>query len=462
LPRYSATSPAGSRYRPAAKGAGGPFAALLLENDLQRESAVAALLAGMERTDTRLIRVVHKAGMPLTLGRILLQAMAPGGVVPAVDDPRLLVAAIVEPQRPAARVLLLIEQAERIHPDALRSLVAMAPYFAAAGQPSLRVVFVGRPSFRDLLQREELLPLRQALRQSSGVPGDTAAPAAPARASSRDTAPLPPASGLFEPTAARAVPRRWPIAGLAIIMLTAAYYVGLREPRHVAPAPSSPAPPADHAAPPAQPAPTPAHAPPLETSGVPAPAISPVVQPLQPPPASPPPVAATPAPSQASAVSRPANPPRAAGGGPGRLWDFDAFLLDSGRNPASLSEPERSGLFDEFLRTRERPAPRASSPVPSGPRIVVHVPAGSASAEALSGRLLGSLGGHSGTVEERHVAETPSQPSIRYFHPEDAPTARRAADWMAGAGLSWTVRDFTSYQPRPSRGTIEVWVPRQP
>ena len=141
------------------------------------------------------------------------------------------------------------------------------------------------------------------------------------------------------------------------------------------------------------------------------------------------------------------------------MWDFDAFLLSSGRDPATLSEAERSALFDEFLLTRQR---SGSLPAAPGPRIVVHVPAGSAPAEALSGRLLADLAGRPGTVEERHVMDTPSQPSIRYFHPEDAAAARRAADLMAGAGLSWTVRDFTSYQPRPSRGTIEVWLPRQP
>ncbi len=127
-----------------------------------------------------------------------------------------------------------------------------------------------------------------------------------------------------------------------------------------------------------------------------------------------------------------------------------------------MPEAERSAQFDKFLLSREHVASSASALPAINPRVVVHVPAGSASAEALSGRLLASLAGRSATVEERHVMDTPSQPSIRYFHPEDAAAARRAADWMAGAGLSWTVRDFTSYQPRPSRGTIEVWLPRRP
>ncbi len=241
-PRHSANSSGAPRRRPPPVWAGDPFAALLLENDRQRESAVAALLSGVGRPGTRVIRVANIWGTPLTLGRILLQSMAPGDVIPAVEDPRLLVAAIVEPQRPATRVVLLIEQAELINPDALRSLQAMAPYFAKQGQPSLRVVFVGRPSFRDLLRCEELLPLRQALAQSTGAPSDISTPPPP----DVELASVPPPiSGLFEPVAARFVPQRWHIAGLAMAMLVAAYYVGLREPPRrfgpLTPAPALPA-----------------------------------------------------------------------------------------------------------------------------------------------------------------------------------------------------------------------------
>ena len=141
--------------------------------------------------------------------------------------------------------------------------------------------------------------------------------------------------------------------------------------------------------------------------------------------------------------------------------EFGTFLAGTGRDVTALSDAQRIALFGEFLEWRSRQNPTAMTPaVRPFPRIVIHVPLGSAAAEALSAQLLTRLGSRPGTVEARHVAETPSRPSIRYFHPEDEPVARQAAAWMADTGLNWTVRDFSSFQPRPSRGTIEVWLPR--
>jgi len=80
----------------------------------------------------------------------------------------------------------------------------------------------------------------------------------------------------------------------------------------------------------------------------------------------------------------------------------------------------------------------------------------------LSARLLASLRPRFGTVEARRVAATPAKPSIRYFHPEDEPSARSAAAWLADMGLNWTLQDFSTFRPLPSRGTIEVWLPQQP
>ena len=44
---------------------------------------------------------------------------------------------------------------------------------------------------------------------------------------------------------------------------------------------------------------------------------------------------------------------------------------------------------------------------------------------------------------------------VRYYHAEDADLARRSAEAVGGEA-----QDFTSYAPRPSRGTIEVWISR--
>ena len=148
--------------------------------------------------------------------------------------------------------------------------------------------------------------------------------------------------------------------------------------------------------------------------------------------------------------------------------DFDAFLDRSGRNAAALSDAQRGVLFEEFLQWRSqnvgRPSQSGLTPETSAtpaPRIVIHVPSGSAATEALSARIAANLGARSSGVQSRRVAEAPSRPTIRYFHADDEAAARRAAAWLSDTGLNWTVRDFSTFQPRPSRGTIEVWVPGQ-
>jgi hypothetical protein len=143
--------------------------------------------------------------------------------------------------------------------------------------------------------------------------------------------------------------------------------------------------------------------------------------------------------------------------------DFDDFLANSGRNGAALSEAQRGVLSGEYLDRRLQNNHAATTPgaIPSL-RVVIHAQAGSEAGEALSARLLASLRPRFGIVEARRVAATPAKPSIRYFHPEDEPSARSAAAWLADTGLNWTLQDFSAFRPLPSRGTIEVWLPRQP
>ena len=62
-------------------------------------------------------------------------------------------------------------------------------------------------------------------------------------------------------------------------------------------------------------------------------------------------------------------------------------------------------------------------------------------------------------VQTRMVADTPSSPVIRFFHPEDRERARRLAGALGGAGQEWQIRDFGDFRPLPSPGTIEVWTP---
>jgi hypothetical protein len=45
---------------------------------------------------------------------------------------------------------------------------------------------------------------------------------------------------------------------------------------------------------------------------------------------------------------------------------------------------------------------------------------------------------------------------VRYFHAEDAPAAARLAGRL---GRGWALQDFRSYEPLPSPGLLEVWLP---
>ncbi len=190
-------------------------------------------------------------------------------------------------------------------------------------------------------------------------------------------------------------------------------------------------------------------APPLAELPAPSPAPSSMAPPLS--------LHGTAAPSNTSTAPTSAEPPA-------RLrQDFEAFLASSGRNVAALSEAQRSTLFGEYLEWRSQNA-SASVALNTAPsmRIVIHVPDGSETAEALSTHLLASPPPRFSTVEARRVPATPDHPSIRYFYAEDGAAARVAAQWMADTGLNWTLQDLSTFEPRPSRGTVEVWLPRQP
>jgi len=401
----AATRSAAAAGQPSSGRRARAFTALLLD----------ALLAEMARLGVRVIRAGNLLRAPLTLEGVLEHL--PG---------------------PERRVVLLVERAGTLHPEALRSLQARMLRSPPDARPSLEVVFVGRPAFRDLLVGADLAPLRQTLAEPVG--GASRPVAALHRGKSAPAPRLPgsPDWGLPELATIRPTRRRGRALTFALVIAAllgggaTVAYVGLR----AMPDPDVASQPVAEAVAPAAPAP------------------------LPPLPSAPPAPTGARSPQASSAAAQPArrSPALAASRTASRTWDFDAYVLRSGRDPATLTGAERSASFDEFLASRSR---HDASGAPAGvaPRIVIHVPTGSSAAEALSGRLLASLGAHPGSVEARHVAATPNRPTIRFFHPEDEPAARQAAGWMAEAGLPWTVRDFSGYQPTPSRGTIEVWLP---
>ena len=439
---------------------GRPFTALLQDDDERRDAALSRLLFDLARPDVRVVRMGNSMHSRLMLEHILIQVTGPDGRTSQDDSARLIARTIAERRGREAFVVLLITQAETLHSKTL--LQAMRPYLAESGAPTLHVVFVGRRTFQALLEGRGMAPLREAL----GLPPplEIAAPA-PGPAPAREVAsprPLPGAGGVSEPVALREPALESPLtegqaddsgpasippkpraphlaptpaarrgrtlavgaavfAAMALaasIGLNTAFYRKVEAPRALSlpgsVASSSPAAPSSVM-------PTPGPAAPDPPASVPVPDPAPPV--LAPPVLAPP-----------SDAGRSLEAPPAA------------------RSSTDPAEPSSRPPIEDVP-----PPPAAPSP---SPRIVIHVPTGSEGAEAMSAYLRASLGSRLGTVEARRVVGTPARPSIRYYYPGDEPVARQLAARMAGAGLTWTLQDFSTFQPRPSRGTIEVWLPR--
>ncbi len=405
---------------------GHPFTALLRDDDEQREAALSRLLSELARPDVRVVRMGNSMRSRLMLEHILIQVAGPDGKMSQEDAARRIARTIAERQGRETRVVLLITQAETLHSKTLRLLQAMQPYFVENGAPTLQVMFVGRPAFRALLEGRGMTPLRDALGFQpeaevvrSAMPDSMPAP-------ETDLRPFPAAQDLGQPTAP---------ADPAAASGTPDGQAGFPDPAPTLPLQSDAAERAAMSVPAARhrrslvlglavfaamalAAFIGLHAAfhrPVQARAVPSvlrPAGPPVAMPLAPGPADQDPQASTPAPVLAP-------PARAVPSDPGR-----------------------------------------STPPAAPSRVVIHVPSGSEGAEAMSAHLRAGLGSRLNAVEARSVAGTPDRPSIRYFHPSDEPVAHQVAAWMADAGLIWTLQDFSTFLPRPSRGTIEVWLPR--
>lgn len=102
----------------------------------------------------------------------------------------------------------------------------------------------------------------------------------------------------------------------------------------------------------------------------------------------------------------------------------------------------------------------AAAAAPSGgglPRVVLHHRAGSYSASEAAGAMASQVREAGFDLNEtRAVTATPSQRVVRYFHAEDAPAAARLAGRL---GRGWALQDFRSYEPLPTPGLLEVWLP---
>lgn len=115
--------------------------------------------------------------------------------------------------------------------------------------------------------------------------------------------------------------------------------------------------------------------------------------------------------------------------------------------PQALAPPPRPLRLPETV----------AAAVPGQPRVYVHLRAGSVAAASAAAELAPQLreGGFD-LAEMRAVGATPSQRVVRYFHGEDAPAAARLAGRL---GRGWAIQDFRNFEPSPSAGTLEIWLP---
>ncbi len=129
--------------------------------------------------------------------------------------------------------------------------------------------------------------------------------------------------------------------------------------------------------------------------------------------------------------------------------------------PPSLSQPPlgQPSLAQPPLAQPPLAQPSLPPESSTGGRVVIHHREGGWENEAAARHLATAVMSLASRVQTRAVAATPSGAEIRFFHPEDEIRARVLAGALRGSGQRWEVRSFTAFRPRPSLGTVEMWLP---
>lgn len=136
----------------AALQAGHPFSLLLTADDHQRAAELEAVLDAVAADGrTRIAAVTNPLRAPLTLERLLIQAMhGPTHGAALAGDDAATIRRIASRHGGESRVVLVIDKAETLHPEVLHFLGRNAACFPD-GTPRLQVLFVGRPEFQAML-----------------------------------------------------------------------------------------------------------------------------------------------------------------------------------------------------------------------------------------------------------------------------------------------------------------------
>jgi len=220
----------------AARPGAAPCVTVLLGSGPAHEEAVRSLLASLA-PGARVIRVGNPLRSPLTIERILIQGgRIETGLLPD-DVAEQAIQRLCQRRDGESRVVLVIEQAETLGTSALRILSRLV---APGGRPSLgaaallHVVFIGQPSFKQLVKDKAATAIRDALSSPAAATlppaGILPFPAAPAAVSAQPgfaASPLPGAAPAADGPAPEAAGPSYPPgfrtaqAVLALILLSA-------------------------------------------------------------------------------------------------------------------------------------------------------------------------------------------------------------------------------------------------
>lgn len=425
-------------------------AAIIAASPARRVAGLKAAAAAMMKEGAALVRVGNPLNSPLTLHRILIQIGLDGQDANGGEDDDARLLQLLTNQGTQGRTVLEVEQAETLDPAALLSLQRLA-----STPGSVVVLFIGAPTFWALLDGTGLAPLRQALAGQRTQPADAPLaavipplmPSVPLAAHVSPNPSVGPAPEFLPATPAQSG-RRWWIAGAVglvttVILGTAAVLAPGGLFYYSTPHRQAAAPPDITAV---QQTPVmPQAAPPVPVTaaivGLPAAPGSQVAP-------------STPhAPAPSPSAARAETPQTYLRSGPAQSWDVPGHSADV---PTDAQRNSRSGQLPAWQLPGMLPSAAPSSP---GGRVVIHYRDGSATGGAEADRLATAAAPFADKVQTRAVADTPSAPVIRFFHAEDAARARQLAWALRGSRPGWDIKDFSSFRPSPSTGTIEVWTP---
>lgn len=427
---------------------------------LAAEITAATLDAAIARLDPEqvaTIRIRNPLAAPLSFERAMLQ-LAPENSdqdVLSLMGKRSLVSAMTARAAGRPCLLVVVEQADTLTVSAL-ALLELLSGLEIPDVDRVRVAFLGGPAFDRLLNDPRFQTVRDrstwlAAPKDAHLPQPAAAAAPITLLTSEDTSPV---------RQRRLIKILGAAAVAVIVLLAAAIWPGS--------APTTDAPVSPDAQAQDEPASTPTPqdevtqaSPPVVAAAVP-PSRSalPAEEALVLPPVEPaPPSAAPPAIAEDPATAR------------ARVFrEFNAFLEARGL-AGRLSRSDREALFQEYLVRHQTAAAAAGAPAASNkpdasvasepPEVLLFFKATQPDIDVMASRIAATLRSQVPDVTLHRVSESLLEPIVNYFRPEDRDLALTVALSLPRATTEWKVVDMSGTAGRPTRPTIEVWLPRE-